>query len=440
MAKLFMAWAARGGTRASGVLNYDFCPWANKYVYWLKKPIGWLTGGILAGVLLGAFVAPQAFAISAALLGLIVVGTFWPYLAVRGVVGSIGWNRSRCNEGDEVEVQLTLTNRWPVPLWGFIIEADSEAISDGRGLDQPLALACVPPFSTSRFTWISRPCRRGVYPQQKSFIATGFPLGLWTARRELKQQGELLVWPRTIALKDLPQLGGKADSVVGSTRDKAGYDGDVIGVRPFRDGDSLRSIHWAQTARRETLIVCERQSKAQQTVVVNVCVSDQRPTDWLERANDEWLIRIAGSICKEFISHSWGVQLQIADRIAVVEAGQRGIATIMDLLARFDWEADSSDVSRNRIRVPQSRRGAEDMRFEITRATAIETAMGVKTGKRALRTRWVAVHRGGGEATQQAMWHCRQPIWMLVDLDRDVDLQVQRQWERVCHDTASAAG
>jgi hypothetical protein len=48
------------------MLNYDFCPWANKYVYWLKKPIGWLTGGILAGILLGAFVAPQAFAISAA--------------------------------------------------------------------------------------------------------------------------------------------------------------------------------------------------------------------------------------------------------------------------------------------------------------------------------------------------------------------------------------
>jgi uncharacterized protein (DUF58 family) len=211
-------------------------------------------------------------------------------------------------------------------------------------------------------------------------------------------------------------------------------------VRPFREGDSLRSIHWAQTARRETLIVCERQSKAQQTVVVNVGVSDKRPTDLLERANDEWLIRIAGSICKEFISHSWGVQLQIADRVAVVEAGQKGIATIMDLLARFDWEAESHDGSRHRIRVPQTRRAAEDMRFEITRATAIESAVGVTTGKRALRTRWVAVHRGGGGATAQAMWHCRQPIWMLVDLDRDVDLQVQRQWERVCHDTASAAG
>lgn len=440
MAKQILAWAAHSSTRANSMLNHDFCPWANKYVYWLKKPIGWLTGGILAGLLLGAFVAPQAFAISAALLGLILVGTFWPYLAVRGVVGSIGWSRSRCIEGEEVEVQLTLTNRWPIPLWGLIIEADSEAIGDGRNVDQPLALACVPPFSTSRFTWIARPTRRGVYPQQQSFIATGFPLGLWTARRELKQEGELLVWPRTVALKDLPQLGGKADAVVGATRDKAGYEGDVIGVRPFRDGDSLRSIHWAQTARRESLIVCERQSKAQQTVVVNVRVSNELPADLQERANDEWLIRIAASICREFIAHSWGVQLQIGERIALVEAGQRGTSTIMDLLARFDWKAEANDGSRNRIRVPANRRQAEDMRFEVTRANAIEASDNAGSHKRTQKTRWVAVHRSNGDSNANAVWRYRQPIWMLVDLDLDVDHQLQRQWERVCHDTASAAG
>jgi uncharacterized protein (DUF58 family) len=256
----------------------------------------------------------------------------------------------------------------------------------------------------------------------------------------LKQDGELLVWPRTIALKDLPQLGGKADSVIGATRDKAGFEGDVIGVRPFRDGDSLRSIHWAQTARRETLIVCERQSKAQQTVVVNVRVSAERPLDSEERLNDEWLIRIAASICKEFISHSWGVQLQIGDRVALVEAGQRGLATIMDMLARFDWKTEPSDGSRNRIRIPSTRRPSDDMRFEISRVEAIEETKSTVTGKRIHSTRWVATHRGSEDVAAQAVWRYRQPIWMLVDLDLDVDPQVQRQWERVCHDTASAAG
>lgn len=439
MAKHILAWAAHSSACANGMLTHDFCPWANKYVYWLKKPIGWLAGGILAGLLLGAFVAPQAFAISAALLGLILVGTIWPYLAVRGVVGSIGWSRSRCSEGEELEVQLTLTNRWPVPLWGLIIEADPEAV--GAGLDgQSLALASVPPFSTSRFTWIARPSRRGIYPQQQSFVATGFPLGLWTARRELKQEGELVVWPRTIALKDLPQFGGKEDAIVGATRDKPGFEGDVIGVRPFRDGDSLRSIHWAQTARRETLIVCERQSKAQQTVVVNVRVSATCPENSQERADDEWLIRVAASICKEFIAHSWGVQLQIGDRIASVKAGQRGLAVIMDTLARFSWVPENNDGSKKRICIFNARHQAEDMLFEIGRVEDVDASSQLAIGKRMHQTRWIAIHRGGAKVDRPTALLYRQPVWMLLDLDRDIDPQLQRQWERVCHDTASAAG
>ena len=35
--------------------------------------------------------------------------------------------------------------------------------------------------------------------------------------------------------------------------DRPGNEGDVIGVRPYRHGDRLRSIHWAQTARRDAL-------------------------------------------------------------------------------------------------------------------------------------------------------------------------------------------
>jgi len=439
MAKQWFAWAARRGVQANTILNYDFCPWVNDYVYWLKRPIGWLAGAILAAVLLGAVVAPQAYAIAAALLGLVLVGTVWPYLAVRGVTGTIGWNRTRCNEGEEVTVELTLTNRWPIPLWGLIIDAESEAFTEGGSSNQTLALACVPPFSTSRFTWIARPSCRGCYPQRSAFIATGFPLGLWTAKRELKCAGELLVWPRTIPLKDLPQLGGVADSVVGATRDKAGYEGDVIGVRPYRDGDSLRSIHWAQTARRETLIVCERQSKAQQKVIVRLHLSETQPTDQQIRDDDEWLIRIGASICKEFVSHSWGVQLQVGEHFAVVEAGQRGIHLLMDTLARFRWQAASDEKgSKQRIKLSSQRRSDADMTIEISRLQAIEQKK--ISDRNNHETRWVGTFHSAQTTEVMTQWRVGGSLWMLVDLDRNIDSQVQRQWERVCHDTASAAG
>ena len=43
-------------TTLSTLLNTDFCPWANQYVYWLKKPLGILIVAAFASLLCGLFV------------------------------------------------------------------------------------------------------------------------------------------------------------------------------------------------------------------------------------------------------------------------------------------------------------------------------------------------------------------------------------------------
>jgi uncharacterized protein (DUF58 family) len=464
MTRYVLSWAARTSTRAGNVLNYDFCPWANHYVYWLKKPIGWLFGAVVAAVLLGIFVAPQAFAIAAALVGLIVVGTVWPYLAVRGVSGSIQWNRPRCNEGEEVEVELTITNRWPLPLWGLMIEAEAEATHDGRDANQPLALACIPPLSTSRFTWIAKPSQRGLYPSRPAFIATGFPLGICITRKELKYAGELLVWPRTISLKDLPQFGGASDCVVGSLRDQAGYEGDVIGVRPYREGDSLRSIHWAQTARRDTLIVCERQSKAKQSVLIHINVSPNTPTTSEQRFEDEWLIRIGASVCREFLSHHWGVTCQIGPQTVSAEPGNSGLHRVMDSLARFQWDSNPTTNLKEIRPMTSIQNMKRDIVIEVSRMEAIEESLRTALETRYAEKRrnsplsqnlpnqsnwsnkkWIAIQRSSptsmsNSRNANASWRLGQQLWMLIDIEQDIDQQIKQQWERVCHDSASAAG
>jgi hypothetical protein len=56
------------------MMNADFCPWANKYVYWLKKPIGWVFFALLSSVLLGIYVSTQAFLVSAAISAIGIIG------------------------------------------------------------------------------------------------------------------------------------------------------------------------------------------------------------------------------------------------------------------------------------------------------------------------------------------------------------------------------
>ena len=43
--------------RFNGTLNHDFCPWANRYVYWLKQPIGWFILAAAAALAIGLSVA-----------------------------------------------------------------------------------------------------------------------------------------------------------------------------------------------------------------------------------------------------------------------------------------------------------------------------------------------------------------------------------------------
>lgn len=38
--------------RLSAFLNYEFCPWANRYERWLRQPIGWFIVGAAAAALI----------------------------------------------------------------------------------------------------------------------------------------------------------------------------------------------------------------------------------------------------------------------------------------------------------------------------------------------------------------------------------------------------
>jgi hypothetical protein len=115
---------------------------------------------------------------------------------------------------------------------------------------------------------VFRPERRGVYPHVVPVLATGFPFGIWNCHRSVPVAGELIVWPQTVPLRSVPAMRGDRLTVAGSYVDRAGDDGDILAARLYRHGDSLRRVHWAQTARRDVLVVCERQSTARRRVVV----------------------------------------------------------------------------------------------------------------------------------------------------------------------------
>ena len=121
--------------------------------------------------------------------------------------------------------------------------------------------------------------------------------------------------------------GGRGRSADGlAPRDKPGTWGDLLGVRPYRRGDTLRRIHWPQTARHGQLVVCEVQASAVPRIQI---VLDTYPGSHVGSGPDssrEWAIRIAASFAEGWIKQGAEVEM-ILDDVGCIIARRLGPGT-----------------------------------------------------------------------------------------------------------------
>ena len=405
-------------------LNHDFCPWANAYVYWLKKPIGWVTLAFVASLLLGVGVSNQAFLATAAIVALGIIGCLWPWIVMAGLRGELKWNQLRCEEGEPIRTTLGLTNRWPWPAWGMVIEADDAISSSLETPGQPICLSRVPAASVSDFQWVCKPTQRGCYPKKQVRLSTGFPFGIWTNSRKLAVAKPLIVWPKLFKLTDVPSHTGNRSNGIGSASDIVGDEGDWMGVRPYRPGDSLRQVHWAQTARRDSLVVFERQSRSRQMVSIRFDPNAAKSTSEVQR---EWMIRILASLTNHFLQHSWQVQAQLDEGWTVLSPGASSKQQWMDRLATWDHELHDSQGFAAAPAVRSS------MEFVIsTPSAALEQCQSIPSHERN-RTTWILVAADEQEATNLDL--SMLSYYLIVHVNKEPVSQLQAKWQRMCQRT-----
>ncbi len=325
-------------TNGIEILARDLFPGRVRYLRRLKTPLGTLGLAAVASGLCGMFLHPQGFIVFFGLLAVAGLGVAWPWLSVRGLSGSLEFDRSRCREGDAIAVRLTLRNRMPWGAWGVSVRGGfGEPTGEGRD-DIPLVgLAFVPGWRTIAVAVELVPGCRGVYPVRPPRVACGFPFGLWEASRPLDVAAPLLVWPRTVPVGPVPDAEGHQPSDGLATRDRAGHWGDPLGVRPYRRGDPLRRVHWGLSARHGELIVREVQSNAVPRVQI---VLDTHPAAHAgagPEGSREWAIRVAASLAEGWIGQGAEVEL-VFDGASVPARGgsaRARAAAVLDALARL---------------------------------------------------------------------------------------------------------
>ncbi len=436
---------AQGFARAGRTLSIDICPWANRWVYWLRNPFWVLTVAVVGSAACGVFLNPWIFALTALLVTVVGAGTVLPWIAMRGVECLVMFDVRRVRFGEPALVRLRIRNRWPLPVWGLSLingfaasdlfedsqRPNDSQLTDGR---DGIAFARVPGWSTMEYTWPFVAKRRGQYPiNGMAEVETSFPFGLFRARRPAQVEGQLTVWPATTSLVGLPDTAESQMCDDAFSERRVGEFGDMLGTRTFREGDSLRRVHWAQTARQQTLIVTEHQAPLTTSVrIVLELPSDSQAFAGRNKPSlpvhgmlsGEQCIRVAASLCDSLHRQHCRVELQVGDRLFAVGDSQAGLQRAMDALATLNVDnsalAENGCTSKYQTATTRASGGGRGSEFAIT----VTTPQNARPDRR--RQIVVTDETFGDAVTIGNAWiqlHATQPLSELATV-----------WRKACHD------
>jgi hypothetical protein len=360
---------------------------------------------------------------------------------MRGLAAEIAFDRRRCHELEPVPVALTVTNRWPWPVWGLLVERGFLETGDDGEPAAAVALARVAGWSRSRFEFAFAPPRRGLYPRETPMLATGFPFGLWLSQRPIAVERTLIAWPRRIDLRSLPLLTGDRMASVGGFVDRPGHDGEILAARHYQQGDSLRRIHWAHTARRDTLIVCQRQTASRRSIVVALDGGAFGDEARRQREIVDWSLRVVASLCGEFHGHACELSCELNGERYPVAPTATALHRLFDRLAGFEQPTPNGGSGEGTPAYPPG-----ELVVLVTTASRWQRSAELPRHCRSSSVRIIVLDFESAEgcAEEGAARHAdasaacwaerRSRPWMRLKLSDDLARQLQYQWEKQCHE------
>ncbi len=158
------------------------------------------------------------------------------------------------HEDDPIQVSLHFRQTGLRPAWQIGgLESCPFAPPDDQA--QPLFMPGLVKGQTNSLTYHTVCDRRGHFAFGPMPLHSKGPFGLFHTRRNLPVPGELLIYPAYHPLKRLRLFEKREFAEQQSLR--LGRGSEILGVREYRPGDSLRQVHWRSTARTGKLVVKE---------------------------------------------------------------------------------------------------------------------------------------------------------------------------------------
>ena len=171
---------------------------------------------------------------------------------------------------------------------------------------------------------------RGVYKLPPVDILTTFPFGLLEHRLSLKDNVEVIVYPRITTLRT-GALEQYADTH-GMRRTIVGDGSEFFSMRDYVPGDDLRHIAWRVSARRGELTVKEMAREASRNITF---VCDTYSTDETSDDDFETTVELVASLTVALLARQYTVAIMTPTLTLRPDEGKGQTTKALELLARL---------------------------------------------------------------------------------------------------------
>ena len=203
---------------------------------------------------------------------------------------------SRVTEGDRLEVAAQIRNVSFLPVFNFVLE-DNFFCTQPNQEKKSFFISYLGLKSSCEIKYDYLCFKRGEYKMGPFVVYFFDPLNLFFFKRIYYVYSGAVVYPRIFRIEKFPALTRSILPWFGiETARVSGENDEFYGVREYKDGESVKKIHWLSSARKNKLIVkqFQLQSFFGTTIIFNL--EKARNLGEGKESVAEYIIKIAASV------------------------------------------------------------------------------------------------------------------------------------------------
>jgi uncharacterized protein (DUF58 family) len=306
-------------------------------------------GTVLAAALVLYFFANQTqvgwLYVMSALLAGVVLAAFW---LGRGGLRRIEGERSiggradaQLYEGDELTITFILSNNGRAGAAQMRLrERCPLAAPDAPQHEMKLYVPSLPSKAHVQFEYNVVADRRGLHQFPPLPLESSAPFGFFRRARTLDVPTRALVYPEVRPLHHLDFLDRQYAPQI--ARPTAGFGYEVMGLRPYRPGDSPRHVHWRSVARTGQMVTKEFADETQPGLALALDLGKHPyPQASSKHTAFEWGVKAAASI-SDYAAHK-GYPLSLITNSGGLPAPNGTVTQhmVLEYLARVQPDGDA---------------------------------------------------------------------------------------------------